>query len=100
MISRLWNAALRAAPLRLWALMAAGPALSAAAVGLVFIVWRGDWPEALRGKQLDFLGWSLLLVIGLIGVIVVTLAAVKARVSGPGGSGFEIDGSRYEGRQP
>ena len=91
--SRLWTALLKAAPLRLWALLSAGPALTAGAIGLVGIIWKGEWPLALAAKRLDFLGWSLLIVLFLIAVIVVALAAVRVKGAGPGGTRFEIDAS-------
>lgn len=96
LIGTIWRAAMSAAPLRFWALIAAGPALTAGAASLVLIVWSDGWPVELRAKQLDFLGWSLILTIALIGIIVVTLAAVRAKMSGPGGTSFEVDGSYRE----
>lgn len=92
MPGRAWRGALRAAPLRVWAMIFAGPALTVAASGLTLIVWRGPWPAELAGKQLDFLGWTLLAVVALIGVIVAALAAVKVKGAGPGGLSLEIDG--------
>jgi hypothetical protein len=88
---RIWKAMLAAAPLRLWALFAAGPALTAGTAALVMIVWRGGWPESLRGKQLDFLGWAMLGCLALVAVIVVTLAAVKVKGTVLGTT-LEIDG--------
>lgn len=96
-LGRLWNTLLKAAPLRLWALLSAGPVLTAGAVALVLIVKDPSWPLDLRGKQLDFLGWSLLIVLALIAVIIVTLAAVKVRAAGPGGTSLEIDADDHKG---
>lgn len=90
-MSRIWEAALKAASLRQWVLFAAGPALSAATAAMVMIVWRGQWPVELRGKQLDFLGYTLLGCLALVGVVVVTIAAVRVKGTGPGGTSIEID---------
>lgn len=78
--------------LRLWALAGAGPALTATAVGLTLIVWRGGWNAALQGQQLSILGWALLANWLLLGVVVAALASVRMKGQGPGGVGFEIDG--------
>lgn len=91
MLGRLWNALLKAAPLRLWAMILAGPPLTVSATALVAIIWQGGWPEALRAKQLDFIGWALIGNIALLAIIIVTLAAVRVRGTGPGGTSIEID---------
>lgn len=89
--ARIWETALKAAPLRLWVLFASGPVLSAATAGMVMIVWLGGWPVELRGKQLDFLGWAMLGCLALVAVVVVTIAAVKVKATGPGSTSIEID---------
>ncbi|MBA4010777.1 MAG: hypothetical protein C0481_02820 [Phenylobacterium sp.] len=65
------------APLRLWALILAGPPLTAIDVWLVFVLKDGTWPEALRGQQLETIGALALVHAGLVAVVVVSLAAVK-----------------------
>ena len=72
-----WKALLLAAPIRLWALILAGPALSTMGAALTWIIWRGGWPESLRPAQLELLGWLALINSGLIAVIIVSLAMVK-----------------------
>ena len=91
MIASAWRALLAAGPVRLWAMIGAGPPLTLGACGLVWIIWKGGWPASMAGKQLDFLGFALLAVLGIIAVIIVTLAAVKVKGSGPGGLSLEID---------
>jgi len=91
------NPLTRLAPLRLWALIGGGPVLTAAAVALVMIVWQGDWPIELAARRLDYIGWSLLIVLSLIAVIIVTLAAVRVKASGPAGTGLEIDADSKTG---
>ena len=100
MSSRVLNALLGAAPVRLWALIGAGPPLTAGAAALAWIIWRGDWPVALAARRLDILGFSLYGALGLIGVIVVSLASVKVRAQGVAGASLEIDGDEFGGRPP
>lgn len=76
---RLWEAMLAAAPLRMWALFAAGPALTLGTGALVWIVKADTWPVELRERQLEFLGWAMLGSLVLVGIIVVTLAAVRVK---------------------
>lgn len=92
MIARLWRALTLAAPVRLWAMILAGPPLTAGAGGLAWIVWRGGWPGYAAKQQLDILGAALLAVLAIIAVIIIALASVSVRASGPGGTSFEVDG--------
>lgn len=86
-----WSSLLKAAPLRLWALIASGPVLTAGTAAMVMIVSDPSWPVALRDRQLEYLGWTLLGCLALIGVVIVTLASARVRGTGPGGTSFEID---------
>jgi hypothetical protein len=90
-IGRVWSTMLAAAPLRMWALFASAPVLTLGTAALVVIVKSDKWPEALRGRQLEFLGWAMLGALALVGVVVVTLAAVRVKGTGPGGVSVEID---------
>lgn len=78
-------------PLRIWALIFAGPALTLTGVLMTLVVWRGGWAPDLQEQQLAILGWALLANWVLLGVVVVALAAVRVRGQGPGGIGIEID---------
>lgn len=89
--ARIWNAALKAAPLRLWAMILAGPTITLGTAALATIIADDAWPLDLRGKQLDFLGWALLICLALIAIIIVSLAAVRVKGTGFGGTSFEID---------
>jgi hypothetical protein len=92
--ARIWRAALRATPpLRLWFLFGAGPALHVSAALLVLIVWKGDWPVALREKQLTIIGVALCATLALIAVVFSKIAGIKVKGSGPLGTNLEIDGS-------
>jgi hypothetical protein len=86
---------LTAAPLRMWALFAAGPVLTLGTAALVLIVKDSQWPDRLRERQLDFLGWAMLGSLAIVAVIVITLAAV--RVKGRAGiAEFDVGGDRDE----
>lgn len=92
MSAKLFPAMLRAAPVRLWALILAGPPLTLFAAGLAGIVWKGPWPTTLAGMQLTILGRALFIALALVGVIVVALASVKVKATGLAGTGFEVEG--------
>ena len=83
---------MRVAPVRLWAMIFAGPALTAYSVGVVLIVWKGPWSQGMEHDRLEILGWSLLCLHGLLAIIMVSLASVSVKASGPGGFAFEADG--------
>lgn len=68
---------LLAAPIRLWALILAGPPLTAFLGWLVWIIWRGSWPLELAGRRLEILGGIAGGLVVLVAIVVVSLAAVK-----------------------
>jgi len=82
----------RSAPVRLWAMIGAAPAISAYVVWQSWIVWRGGWPADRAQQQLTILGWALWGALAIIAVIIIALAAVKVRAAGPGGTSIEVDG--------
>lgn len=96
-IGRLWTALLLAAPLRMWAMILAGPPMLGMAAWLVTIITDAGWPIELRDRQLDFIGWALLCFIGINAVIIVTLAAARVRATGPAGVVVEINSDNQEG---
>lgn len=95
-----WRALLAAAPVRLWAMIGAGPGLTAFAAALVWIVWRGPWPAGLAAQQLTILGWALWIVLAVIAVIIVALASARVKAAGPGGASLEIDGGEEPAAAP
>lgn len=84
------DAMMKAAPLRMWALIMAGPVITAVDVLLIFIVWQGGWPAQLAAEQLRVLGILAFAHAAIIGVIVITLAAARASAHGPGGLSLDI----------
>ncbi len=92
MLNRVWRGMMRVAPVRLWAMIFAGPALTAYSIGVVLIVWKGPWSRGMEAQRLEILGWSLLCLHGLLAIIMVSLASVSVKATGPGGFAFEADG--------
>lgn len=96
MIAKIWNAMLRAAPLRLWAMIGGAVVLTAFAAGLVWVVWQGPWEAGQQAVQLNILGWGLWLTLGMIGIIVASIAAVDVKIKGPGDTSFEVNGDKND----
>lgn len=69
----------------------------ACALWLIELIRDPKWPLTLREKQLEFLGWALLAFILINAIIIVTLAAVRVKGSGPGGVSFQIDADDKDG---
>jgi hypothetical protein len=94
MVRQVWNAMLKAAPLRFWAINGAAIVMTVFASGLVWIVWKGPWDASLQTVQLNILGWGLWLALGMIGIIVASIAAVDVKIKGPGDTSFEVNGEK------
>lgn len=86
------RALLRSAPVRLWAMIFAGPALTAYSIWVVLIVWKGPWSPGMEAQRLEILGGALLCLYALLAIIMVSLASVRVKATGPGGLAFEADG--------
>jgi hypothetical protein len=97
-LSLLWNmpgrvaaAMLKVADLRAWSMILAAVALTIAAGALTLIVWLSDkWPVALRDKQLDYIGVSLIIAWAGILIVLCATALMRVSVKGPGGLGIDI----------
>jgi hypothetical protein len=89
---------LLAAPIRLWALILAGPPLTGFAAWLAWMVRHG-WGEVTESQRLAILGDALMLAMVLIGVIVVALAAIKVRAETKLGS-ISVDGDEHSPASP
>ena len=89
---KILNYLLKAAPLRMWAIILGAPVLTVGAVLQTLLVWRGGWPETLAAQQLQIIGWSHLITISIIAVIIIALAAVRVKATGLAGTGLEVGG--------
>lgn len=89
---KILNYLLKAAPLRMWAIILGAPVLTVGAVLQTLLVWKGGWPETLAPQQLQIIGWSHLITISIIAVIIIALAAVRVKATGLAGTGLEVGG--------
>lgn len=90
-VKRVWTACLLVEPLRMWVIILAGPVLTACAAALVYIVWKGGWPNDLRDKQLNIIGGALFCTLGLVALCFTKIAGMKAKAKGPLGAELELD---------
>lgn len=76
-----------------WAAILYTPVLTFGAAGLVLVIWLGPWPDATAAQRLNFLGWTLLGTLGLIGLGTFFLQrrTVDLKASLPGGGTIELD---------
>lgn len=95
MFGRIWKALLAAASIRFWIMAGAAMALTFFAAWLVWIVWRGGWPAAQAGRQLDILGRALWIVLAAAWAIVAVLAGKRIEVRGVLGS-LDVGGDAPE----
>ncbi len=75
-----------------WGAILYTPILTACAVGQVLVVWLGPWPESTAPLRLNFLGWTLignLTLIGL-GTFFLQRRTVNVTAETPAGK-FEIE---------
>ena len=94
-MSRIWKAMLATADIRTWAIISTALIVTLGAVGYTLIVWRGEWPDVLAGRRLDYLGWALLICLFNITAIIAALTKRRVSAHGPGGISFET-GSETE----
>jgi hypothetical protein len=84
-----------------WAAILYTPILTVCAVGQVLVIWLGPWPDETRPQRLNFLGWTLignLMLIGL-GAFFLQRCTVNLSVETPAGK-IEIENvSRPSGRR-
>ena len=76
-----------------WTAILYTPVLTVCAAGLVLVIWLGPWPDETAAQRLNFLGWSLLGLLALIGLGTAFLQRRTVDIRGtlPGGASFEID---------
>lgn len=82
MIGRIWRALLAAAPVKIWAQIGAGIALTLVFVGFGLVIWLGPWLQDRQQQQLDLLGWGLICSAFLILVALVAITGLSVNVHG------------------
>ncbi len=78
-----------------WALLGGGPALSAFACWLVWILWQGGWPQDTAAQRIHILGTALFGIIGILGVVIALIGLagpLRALKAGVGPASVQIDG--------
>ena len=51
-----------------WTAILYTPVLTICAAGVVLVIWLGPWPDGTASQRLNFLGWTLLGLLVLIGL--------------------------------
>lgn len=76
-----------------WAAILYTPVLTVCAAGLALIIWLGPWPDATASQRLNYLGWTLLGTLGLIGLGTFFLQrrTVNVKADLPGGGSLELE---------
>lgn len=82
MMARIWRAMLAAAPVKIWAQIGAGVALTLVFVGFGLVIWLGPWLQERQEQQLDLLGWGLICSAFLILVALVAITGLSVNVHG------------------
>lgn len=73
MIGRLWTALIAAAPVKIWAQIGAGMALTLVFAGYGLVIWLGPWAAVHQSQQINWLGYGMMAAALLV---LVALAAI------------------------
>lgn len=82
MISRVWSALLAAAPVKIWAQIGAGIALTLVFVGFGLVIWLGPWAPERQAQQLQWLGWGMISAAFLILVALTAITGLSVNLRG------------------
>lgn len=76
-----------------WTAILYTPVLTACAVGQTVVMVWGPWPDETAAQRLTFLGWALIINLGLIalGTFFLQRRTVNLKASTPGGGSVEIE---------
>lgn len=72
-----WRGALAGAPLTQWWRAGAGIAMTAMAVLLIWIIWKGPWDRSVEADRLNWLGYMAMGTLFIVGVAIVALMDVR-----------------------
>lgn len=75
LVASVWRALIAAAPVKIWATIGAGVALTLVFVGFGLVIWRGPWLPTYQGQQIAWLGYGMLSAALLV---LVALAAITS----------------------
>lgn len=80
----------KTAPVSTWALFGAGIASSVLQVGVVLVLWLGNWPAVVVKDQIMFVG-IIAIIQALSSLAVVTsLSKTRLAAKGPGSFSFDV----------
>ena len=82
MIGGIWRAFLAAAPIKIWAQIGAGIALTLVFVGFGLVIWLGPWAPERQAQQLQWLGWGMVSAAFLILVALTAITGLSVNVRG------------------
>lgn len=75
-----------------WAAILYTPVLTACAAGVVLILWLGPWPDETAAQRLNYLGWTLIGLLFLIGLGTMFLQRRTVNVKAETAAGsFEVE---------
>lgn len=76
-----------------WGAILYTPVLTICAVGQVLVIWLGPWPVETAALRLNFLGWTLIGNLALIGLGTFFLQrrTVNVKADLPGGGSLELE---------
>lgn len=93
---RIWAGMIAASSARSWAQVGAAMTLTVVFVGFGLVIWKGPWPLAMAGKQLDLLGQGMLVAGFLVLVALVCITGLTLNLN-VGKDGLRADIDRDEG---
>ncbi|WP_374579280.1 hypothetical protein [Phenylobacterium sp.] len=81
-VARVWHALIDAAPIKIWAQIGAGVALTLVFVGFGLVIWLGPWAPERQAQQLQWLGWGMVSAAFLILVALTAITGLSVNVRG------------------
>lgn len=81
-VARVWHTLIDAAPIKIWAQIGAGVALTLVFVGFGLVIWLGPWAPERQAQQLQWLGWGMISAAFLILVALTAITGLSVNVRG------------------
>jgi len=82
LIASIWDAVLRAAPVKIWAQIGAAMALTVLMAGYGLVIWLGPWAEERQSQQLNALFWGMETSALLVLVALAALTGLNVNLRG------------------
>lgn len=99
MIASIWNALIKAAPVKIWAQIGAAMAFTLVLVGFGLVIWRGPWLIVHQALQINWLGYGMMAsaLLALVALAAITGLSVNLR-GGKDGVSASIDQDEHATR--